>query len=103
MALPEASPVSPRVRDLLARMTIEEKVAQLVGYWVDQGDEVVAPMAGELRTSTRYAEATAHGLGHLTRVYGTRPVDPVERAQWLHGEQRRLTTETRLGIPAIVH
>lgn len=103
MALPEASPVSPRVRDLLARMTIEEKVAQLVGYWVDQGDEVVAPMAGEMRTSTRYAEATAHGLGHLTRVYGTRPVDPVERAQWLHGEQRRLTTETRLGIPAIVH
>jgi beta-xylosidase len=36
-------------------------------------------------------------------VYGTRPVDPVERAAWLWGEQRRLRTQTRLGIPAIVH
>ncbi|MFB2556797.1 beta-xylosidase/alpha-l-arabinosidase [Herbiconiux liangxiaofengii] len=84
-------------------MTLEEKLAQLVGYWVDQGGEVVAPMAGEMSTSTGYAEATEHGLGHLTRVYGTRPVEPAERAAWLWSEQRRLRTETRLGIPALVH
>lgn len=94
---------SSRVHELLARMTLEEKVAQLVGFWVDQGDEVVAPMAGEMASSTRYEDATAHGLGHLTRVYGTRPVDPAERAAWLWSEQRRLQTETRLGIPALVH
>ncbi|GAB2712146.1 beta-glucosidase [Microbacterium marinum] len=94
---------SARVRDLLAQMTLDEKAAQLVGYWVDQGGEVVAPLADEMVTTTRYADATAHGLGHLTRVYGTRPVDPVERADWLWQEQRRLKTETRLGIPAIVH
>lgn len=100
----DSSPVaSARVRDLLARMTVQEKAAQLVGYWVDQGGEVVAPLANEMVTSTRYADATAHGLGHLTRVYGTRPVDPVERAAWLWAEQRRLREETRLGIPAIVH
>ena len=84
-------------------MTLEEKLAQLVGYWVDQGGEVVAPLAGEMASSTRYDEATVHGLGHLTRVYGTRPVDPVERAGWLWAEQRRLKNQTRLGIPAIVH
>jgi beta-glucosidase len=84
-------------------MTLEEKLAQLVGYWVDQGGEVVAPMADEMATSTGYSEATEHGLGHLTRVYGTRPVDPVERAGWLWAEQRRLTETTRLGIPALVH
>ncbi|WP_210507850.1 glycoside hydrolase family 3 N-terminal domain-containing protein [Naasia sp. SYSU D00057] len=84
-------------------MTLEEKLAQIVGYWVDQGGEVVAPMQGEMAVSGRYEEATEHGLGHLTRVYGTRPVDPVERAAWLWGEQRRLKTETRLGIPALVH
>ena len=95
--------LTPRVRALLDQMTLEEKQAQLVGFWVDQGDEVVAPMAGEMRTSTRYEEATRHGLGHLTRVYGTRPVDPAERAAWLRTEQRRLRHETRLGIPAIVH
>ncbi|OUD88105.1 Periplasmic beta-glucosidase precursor [Clavibacter michiganensis subsp. michiganensis] len=98
--LPE---VSERVRELHARMTLEEKLAQIVGYWVDQGGEVVAPMQGEMATTGRYEEATEHGLGHLTRVYGTRPVDPVERASWLWAEQRRLRTETRLGIPALVH
>ncbi|KTS89329.1 beta-glucosidase [Microbacterium testaceum] len=97
------SGVSPRVRALVAEMTLDEKLAQLVGYWVDQGDEVVAPLSGEKITSAAYADATVHGLGHLTRVYGTRPVDPIERAEWLWGEQRRLKTETRLGIPAIVH
>ena len=95
--------VSDRVRALHARMTLEEKLAQLVGFWVDQGGEVVAPLAGEMASSTKYEEATVHGLGHLTRVYGTRPVDPVERARWLWAEQRRLTEETRLGIPALVH
>mgnify|MGYP006894063853 CR=1 FL=1 len=60
-------------------MTLEEKQAQLVGFWVDQGVEVVAPMSGEKKSSTRYEDASTHGIGHLTRVYGTRPVDPVER------------------------
>nr|WP_245647402.1 glycoside hydrolase family 3 N-terminal domain-containing protein [Microbacterium hydrocarbonoxydans] len=100
---PGAAGHSPRVEALLARMTLDEKQAQLVGFWVDQGDEVVAPMAGEKKSSTRYEDAAAHGIGHLTRVYGTRPVDPVERADWLWAEQRRLQQETRLGIPAIVH
>lgn len=94
---------SDRVENLLEQMTLEEKQAQLVGFWVDQGDDLVAPMAGEKKTSTRYEEATADGIGHLTRVYGTRPVDPIERAQWLWSEQARLQRETRLGIPALVH
>ncbi|HEV7948258.1 MAG TPA: glycoside hydrolase family 3 N-terminal domain-containing protein, partial [Glaciihabitans sp.] len=95
--------VSARVRELHQQMTLDEKLAQLVGFWVDQGGEVVAPLAGEMATSTGYADATVHGLGHLTRVYGTRPVDPVERAKWLWAEQARLQQQTRLGIPAIVH
>lgn len=103
MSAQHITQVSPRVRDLHARMTREEKLAQLVGFWVDQGDEVVAPMAGEMATSTRYEDATAHGIGHLTRVYGTRPVDPIDRAEWLWTEQRRLKNDTRLGIPALVH
>ena len=95
--------VSDRVRLLHAEMTLDEKLAQLVGYWVDKGDDNVAPLDGEMVAATSYADATAHGIGHLTRVYGTRPVDPVERAGWLWAEQRRLRAETRLGIPALVH
>ena len=99
-----AEPASARVRDLLGRMTLEEKLAQLVGFWVDEGGEVVAPMQGEMaQGGGRLEEFTRHGLDHFTRVYGTRPVDPAERAAWLQAEQRRLVTGTRLGIPAIVH
>jgi beta-glucosidase len=94
---------SARVRALLEQMTLDEKLAQLVGFWVDHGGEVFAPMADELSTSTRIDDVTADGIGHLTRVYGTRPVDPVERAAWLWAQQRRLREQTRLGIPAIVH
>ncbi|WP_277211370.1 glycoside hydrolase family 3 N-terminal domain-containing protein [Isoptericola croceus] len=99
--------VSDRVAALHAEMTLEEKLAQLVGYWLDQGGEVVAPMQGEMASgqvgSDRLGEVTRHGIGHYTRVYGTRPVEPVERARWLWDEQRRLQGSTRLGIPALVH
>ncbi|MFJ4294877.1 glycoside hydrolase family 3 N-terminal domain-containing protein [Curtobacterium sp. NPDC089689] len=86
-------------------MTLEEKTAQLVGYWLDQNG-VVAPMQGEMAAAqdgTTLAEITRHGIGQFTRVYGTRPVEPDERAAWLWAEQRRLKRETRLGIPALVH
>ncbi|PFG65248.1 beta-glucosidase [Propionibacteriaceae bacterium ES.041] len=97
---------SERVGELLARMTLEEKAAQLVGYWLDQGGEVVAPLQDEMAAAGRQdtlTEVTRDGIGHYTRVYGTRPVEPAERAAWLWAEQRRLKRETRLGIPALVH
>ncbi|MEA5454214.1 glycoside hydrolase family 3 N-terminal domain-containing protein [Sinomonas sp. JGH33] len=101
--IPAVPAISERVRLLHAQMTLEEKLAQLVGHWVDKGEDNVAPLDGEFVATTSYAEATAEGIGHLTRVYGTRPVDPLERAQWLWSEQRRLREQTRLGIPALVH
>jgi beta-glucosidase len=102
-AMPEAT---ERVSALLAQMTLEEKAAQLVGYWLDQGGEVVAPLADEMSTAgdgRTLADITKDGIGHYTRVYGTRPVEPADRAAWLWDEQRRLKRETRLGIPALVH
>mgnify|MGYP000850279149 CR=1 FL=1 len=106
-AVPAFPEVSPRVHGLVARMTLAEKLAQLVGYWLDQGGNVVAPMQGEMAAghhgSGELAEVTRNGIGHYTRVYGTRPVDAAERAAWLWNEQRRLQRETRLGIPALVH
>jgi len=98
--------VSERVQKLIDEMTLEEKIAQIVSYWPDQGGNVVAPMQGEMAVASdgkTLADITKHGLGQYTRVYGTRPVDPVKRARWLWNEQRRLKHETRLGIPALVH
>jgi beta-glucosidase-like glycosyl hydrolase len=105
---PTTTPSSPtsteeRVRALLGEMTLEEKLAQLVGFW-DKGDgEAVAPLQGVFDVVRGLPEVSKDGLGHLTRVYGTRPVEPVERARWLWETQRRLVHETRLGIPALVH
>nr|WP_246211648.1 glycoside hydrolase family 3 N-terminal domain-containing protein [Phytoactinopolyspora alkaliphila] len=97
-------------------MTLEEKLAQLVGYWVDQDRGAssdsqdhpgeVAPMQEEMTATASqqpFGDAIRHGIGHLTRVYGTHPVDPVKRADWLWNQQRRLRSDTRLGIPALVH
>ena len=92
-----------RVGELLGRMTLEEKLAQIVGFWEKEDGEAVAPLQGAFSGVTKLEEFVRHGLGHLTRAYGTRPVDPVERATWLWAFQRGLVTGTRLGIPAIVH
>ena len=91
--------VDERVQDLLARMTLEEKLAQIVGFWEKSDGEAVAPLQGEFTREQTLDDASRHGLGHLTRVYGTRPVDPAARARWLWSFQRRLVRETRLGSP----
>jgi beta-glucosidase len=92
-----------RVRELLGRMTLPEKLAQIVGFWEKEDGEAVAPLQGEFGSSTRLDDFARHGLGHLTRPYGTRPIDPTKRATWLWAFQRDLVTRTRLGVPAIVH
>jgi beta-glucosidase-like glycosyl hydrolase len=97
------TPVSSRVDKLLASMTLEEKLAQIVGFWEEKEGDVVAPLQGELGLHGGIDEAMKHGLGHFTRVYGTTPVDPDERAVVLWERQRKLVRETRLGIPALVH
>jgi len=92
-----------RVRELLAQMTLAEKLAQIVGFWEKEDGEAVAPLQGDFGGIAGLEEFSRHGLGHLTRAYGTRPVDAGTRAAWLWAFQRDLVTRTRLGIPAIVH
>src|SRR5690606_24709567 len=102
-AAPRQLTEPPSIPVLLASMTLEEKLAQIVGFW-DKGDgEAVAPLQGAFAEPQSLHAAAAQGLGHLTRVYGTRPVDPAERARWLWDFQRWLVTSTRHGIPALVH
>ncbi len=100
---PVLEPASDRVIEVLRRLTLEEKLGQIVGFWVDRGGDMVAPMADVMGGSTEYDRASQHGLGHLTRVYGTHPVDPGERRTWLHRAQRRLVEQPGAGLPAIVH
>lgn len=84
-------------------MTLDEKLAQIVGFWEGEEGDSVAPLQGERNGTGKLDEAMNHGLGHLTRVYGTNPVDASERAEYLWRRQRQLVNDTRLGIPALVH
>ncbi|WP_062136789.1 glycoside hydrolase family 3 N-terminal domain-containing protein [Demequina aestuarii] len=95
--------ISPRVRAIVAEMTLDEKLAQIVGFWEGEEGDSVAPLQGELASTGKLDDAMMHGLGHLTRVYGTNPVDPDERAAYLWKRQRSLIADTRPGIPALVH
>jgi beta-glucosidase-like glycosyl hydrolase len=96
-----------RAAALLAEMTLEEKIAQLGSVWPGRrhdnaGD--VAPMQdvstdGELPL----AEAVRHGIGHVTRPFGTAPVSAEEGRQRLVQLQREVVAGSRLRIPAIIH
>jgi beta-xylosidase len=98
-------PLAERVEALLAEMTLDEKLAQLASVWVgaelSSGD--VAPMAEAFSDPAPWPEASAHGMGHITRPLGTSPVDPAEGARKLAELQADLVGRTRLKIPAIAH
>ncbi len=89
--------VGERVADLLARMTLEEKVAQLGSAWVFQLAD-----GPELATE-RAADLLRHGLGQVTRISGASSLGARDAAGLANAIQRYLLTETRLGVPAIVH
>jgi beta-xylosidase len=116
-------PAAERVELLLEQMTLEEKVAQLGSRWIggslpdaeaDPGQEpaaegdanhTVAPMQDVFAAGRTLSleEASRHGLGHLTRVFGSAPVTAADGAAELVRQQRVVLDASRLGIPALVH
>jgi beta-xylosidase len=101
-----ALPPERRVADLLARMTLEEKVAQLYGVWVgvDASAEEVAPHQHDLTDElVEWRSLIKSGLGQLTRPFGSVPVDPALGAQALARSQAEIVAAGRHGIPALAH
>ena len=103
-----------RVELLLRQMTLREKVAQLGSRWVGNdmqeagtgdADLNVAPMQDVFAASGTVSleEASRHGLGHLTRVYGSVPLTAEQGAAELVRQQHIVIGASRLGIPALVH
>jgi beta-xylosidase len=95
-----------RVADLLGRMTLEEKLAQLGSVWVDPaaGDGEVAPMQGRFTEGLPpLPELIRAGLGQLTRVFGTRPLTAGAGVRALADLQAQIVAASRFGIPAVAH
>ena len=97
-------PVDRRVADLLSRMTLEEKIAQLTCLWINRPE--TRPQTnftldrGEF-SPAKAAEVMKYGIGQIARQREQK--DPLEGATFANAVQKWLMENTRLGIPAILH
>ena len=100
-------PTDARLDALLAEMTLDEKLGQLGSKWLGfarQNSDNVGPMQDAFApTSLSFEQARRHGLGHITRAFGTAPVTVQQGVERLVTMQSDVVQNTRLGIPAIVH
>ena len=91
-------PIEARVADLLARMTLDEKLAQLGSLWSFELFSSETDLDPE-----RVRARLAGGIGQVSRVAGATNLDAAGAADAGNAIQRFLVEETRLGIPAILH
>ena len=98
-------PAGDRADALIAAMTLREKIAQLFGVWVGASAEggEVAPHQHDMEEPVDLDTLLPHGLGQLTRPFGTAPIDPALGALSLLRSQRRIIEANRFGIPALAH
>ncbi len=96
--------VDARVADLLKRMTVEEKVAQMICLW--QQRPQVKPQTdlkndrGEL-SPEKAQQVMKYGIGQIARQRERK--GPREGAAFANSVQKWLIENTRLGIPAMFH
>src|SRR5262245_44360947 len=60
-------PTDKRVADLLGRMTLEEKVAQLTAYWFPKSGVMVDDQLRPALGNDKLKALLAHGLGEVSR------------------------------------
>lgn len=104
-------PVARRVKDLLARMTLEEKAAQMICVWQEKAQKLVDAEGNFDLFKAREAFKDGRGIGQVGR-----PSDAgaPATAPWLGRNARQMAVltnaiqkffreESRLGIPVIFH
>ena len=106
-------PIELRVQDLMARMTLDEKIAQLWALWNSKSD-ILADGTPDF-SPTKATRNYPGGFGQITRpsdLKGVTPPPPTkDRAArkgadtiaFINAVQRWALEETRLGIPVLFH
>ncbi|TWT47710.1 glycoside hydrolase family 3 N-terminal domain-containing protein [Botrimarina hoheduenensis] len=97
-------PVDRRVDDLLARMTLEEKVAQMVCVWNEKVTKLLDDQGGfdPARATEHFGHG--HGIGQVGRpgdAHGG--ATPRDFAELTNAIQRFFVENSRLGIPVLFH
>jgi beta-glucosidase len=104
-----SAPIEARVDDLLSRMTLDEKIAQITTVWLDK----VKIFADRLQLDpAKLAAQYPNGLGHFTRPSDAKGAvsprvapgrNPRQTVALVNALQKWATTQTRLGIPILFH
>ncbi|MGC2620859.1 MAG: glycoside hydrolase family 3 N-terminal domain-containing protein [Acidobacteriaceae bacterium] len=101
-------PAARRVKDLLGRMTLEEKAAQMLCIWQEKAvtlvDEKGEFDAAKAKKNLRGPYALARGLGQVGRpsdAGGGRTAR--QMAELTNAIQKFFLEQTRLGIPVMFH
>src|ERR1035441_3461569 len=93
-----------RTKDLLARMTLEEKVAQMICVWQQKAETLVDADGQFDQAKARAAFKKGHGLGQVGRLSDAgQGLDARRMAEVANAIQRFFLEESRLGIPVIFH
>ena len=93
-----SQPIERRAEDLLTRMTLDEKIAQLQSVW---GYSLMKNR--QTFSKDKAKKLLKHGIGQITRPAGGTDLEPHQVAEFVNEAQRFLVEETRLGIPAMLH
>ncbi|SER90974.1 glycoside hydrolase family 3 N-terminal domain-containing protein [Sphingobium sp. YR768] len=103
------APIEARVDDLLLRMTLDEKIAQITTVWLDK----VKIFDDQLQLDpAKLAAQYPNGLGHFTRPSDAKGAvsprvapgrNPRQTVALVNALQKWATTQTRLGIPILFH
>lgn len=106
-----AAPIRRRVEDLLRRMTLEEKAAQMVCIWQEKSTKLQDKNGDFDFEKARKHFGHGHGIGQIARPSdaGSKPTDagvgksPRATAELTNTIQKFFIENSRLGIPVFFH
>jgi beta-glucosidase len=97
-------PVAERVRDLLSRMTLEEKVAQMLCVWQEKSNTLVNDEGDFDLEKAKAHFGHGHGLGQVGRPSDAGAgKNARQMAELTNAIQKFFMENSRLGIPVIFH
>lgn len=104
-------PPKKRVRDLLSRMTLDEKAAQMMCVWQQKSETLLDGEGNFDYAKAKKAFKKGNGIGQVgrpsdagsTQAEPSKGKDPRGQAELTNAIQKFFIENSRLGIPVIFH